>query len=132
MAVPAIPIIEGVISIVKNIAGGVVDHFEGKRKIKAAIVESKIKMAASEQSHNQDWEMKQLDNAGWKDDILFYLWVGFFIYSGFYPEQTAVIVKNWEILPDWFLKVFFWLVPAVLGIKKLGDTLPGLIKGVRK
>lgn len=129
---PAIPIIDGVVSIVKNVLGGVVDHFEGKRKLKQAITENKIRMAESEQAHNQDWEMKQLDNSGWKDDILFYAWIGFFVFSGFYPEKADEIVKNWQILPDWFLQIFFWLVAAVLGVKKLGETLPGLIKGIRK
>ena len=132
MAIPAIPIIDGVISIVKNVVGGVRDHFEGKRKLKKAIMDAKIKLAYDAQQHNQDWEMKQLDNAGWKDDVLFYSWIFFFIYSGFYPESAAEIIQNWEMLPDWFLKIFFWLVAAVLGIKKLGDTLPGLINGMRK
>ena len=35
------------------------------------------------------------------------------------------MIRSWEALPDWFLQVTFWIVAAVLGVKKIGDYLPG-------
>ena len=118
-------------SILSNIIGGVTDHFESKRKIKQALVDNKIRMAESALSHNQDWEMKQLDNSGWKDDVLFYSIIFFFVFTGIYPEKAAEIIKNWEILPDWFITIFGWVVAAVLGVKKIGDYLPMAIRGIK-
>lgn len=114
-----------------TIITGIVDHFKGKQEIKKAVVENKIRLAQSSQEFNQAWEMKQLENAGWKDDVLFYAWLAFFIWSGFDPDGAASVLKSWEALPEWFLKITFWIVAAVLGVKKLGDYLPGAIKGVK-
>ena len=124
-------LIAPITSIVNNLVGGVTDHFASKRKLKQAVTENKIRMAESTLSHNQDWEMKQLDNSGWKDDVLFYAIVFFFVYTGINPEHAGEIIKNWEILPDWFITIFGWVVAAVLGVKKIGDYLPMAIRGVK-
>jgi hypothetical protein len=117
--------------LIGTILGGVKDHFEGKRKVKAAITSNRIRMAESSQTHNQDWEMKQLDQAGWKDDILFYFFIGVFIWAGFDPEGSALFFKNIDVLPDWFIKVWFWVVASVLGVKKIGDYVPGLLSAIK-
>ena len=124
-------LIAPITSIVSNLVGGITDHFEGKRKIKQALTESKILMAQSTLSHNQSWEMKQLDNSGWKDDVLFYAIIFFFVYTGLNPDHAGEIIKNWQILPDWFITIFGWVVAAVLGVKKIGDYLPMAIRGVK-
>lgn len=75
--------------------------------------------------------MKQLENAGWKDDVLFFAWIGFFIWSGLAPEQAGEVIVAWENLPDWFLQVTFWIVAAVLGVKKIGDYLPSAVRSLK-
>jgi hypothetical protein len=117
--------------IVKEIIGGVRDHFAGKRKVKAAITENKIKLAQSAQSHNQEWEMKQLDNAGWKDDVLFYAFIGLFVWAGFDPEGASMFFQNLNVLPDWFIKTWFWLIASILGVKKIGDYVPSLMGAIK-
>lgn len=102
-----------------------------KHEVKKAVTENKIRLAQSEQTHNQSWEMKQLENAGWKDDVLFFAWIGFFAWSGFDPEGAGEVIKAWEQLPDWFLQVTFWIVAAVLGVKKLGDYLPNAMQALK-
>lgn len=111
---------------------GLAGHLENKQKIKAAVAENKARLAASEQDHNHDWEMRQLENAGWKDDILFYALLGMYVYSAIDPEGASRVFKNWEAIPEWFSQVTFWMVASILGVKKLGDYVPGLIAGIKQ
>ena len=115
-----------------SIVDGVKEHHKGKRKVKQAIINNQIRMAQSEQTHNQDWEMKQLDNTGWKDDVLFYAFIALFVWAGFDPEGSGKFFTNLSTLPDWFIKTWFWIVASVLGVKKIGDYAPGLISGITK
>ncbi|WP_243546199.1 hypothetical protein [Pseudodesulfovibrio tunisiensis] len=126
-----LPIIGAVAGLATTIVQGVTGHFKGKQEIRKAVVENRVRLARSDQEFNHEWEMKQLENAGWKDDVLFFAWIGFFIWSGFCPEEAAKVLHAWESLPDWFLQIFFWIVAAVLGVKKIGDYLPGAVRGVR-
>lgn len=123
--------ISTLIELVKMIVGGVTDSFKGKQAIKKAIIENKIKLAQNAQTHNQKWELDQLSNAGWKDDVLFYAFIAIFIWSGFDPDGAKVFFENLNVLPEWFVKTWFWIVASVLGVKKIGDYLPGAISGIR-
>jgi len=124
-------IIGAVVGVVKNVFGLFGDHLEGKRRIKAAITENRVRMAESEQTHNQTWEMKQLDNAGWKDDILFYAFIALFVWAGIDPDGAALFFENLNVLPDWFIKTWFWLMASILGVKKIGDYVPALMGAIK-
>ncbi|NDV20003.1 hypothetical protein GO013_11275 [Pseudodesulfovibrio sp. JC047] len=128
---PAPVIIAGLIGLGKMIIGGVSDSIKRKQELKKTVHENRIRLAASDREFNHQWEMKQLENAGWKDDVLFFAWIGFFIWSGVDPEGAGKVIKAWELLPDWFLQITFWIIAAVLGVKKIGDYLPATIKGVK-
>jgi hypothetical protein len=122
----------GIISTLGTaIVSGISGWIERKQELKAAEHESRVRMLKSEQDHNHEWEMKQLSGAGWKDDVLFYCWIGFFIWSGFDPDGSRAVVENWSALPDWFLEVSFWIIGGVLGVKKLGDYLPQAMRGIK-
>lgn len=127
----AIPFIGPILNLGSTIVGGINDHFEGNRKIKQAITENKCRLAANRQSHNQDWEMKQLDGSGWKDDALFYAWLLFFAWTAYDPESAKQVFDNWNALPDWFIQITGVIIGSVVGVKKLGDTLPGLFRGIK-
>lgn len=127
-----IAIVGALAGLASAVVDGIREHIKGRQEIKRAVVENKIRLAGSSLEFNQAWEMKQLENAGWKDDVLFYAWLAFFVWSGFDPAAAAEVLQSWEALPEWFLKITFWIVAAVLGVKKLGDYLPGTIRGVRR
>jgi hypothetical protein len=126
-----IPIIAAVAGLLTTVVDGVADHFKGKQELKKAVMENRVRLARSDREFNHDWEMKQLENAGWKDDVLFFAWIGFFIWSGVDPEGAGAVIRSWEALPDWFLQITFWIVAAVLGVKKIGDYLPGAVRGLK-
>jgi len=114
------------------IIGGVTDWFKGKQEIAKAETENRVRMLKDEQNHNHEWEMKQIAGAGWKDDILFYAVLGLWVWSAFDPESAAKVFHTWETtMPDYIIEITSWLVAAVLGVKKIGDYLPGAIRGIR-
>lgn len=117
--------------MLSDIVKGVTKIISKKVELKGAIIDNKMRLARSDQEYNHEWEMKQLDNAGYKDDVLFYAIIGMFVWSGFDPEASAQVFQNWNALPEWFLQVTMWLVASVIGVKKVGDYLPGLIAAVK-
>lgn len=127
----SIPIIGGLIELGKLVGKGILDNVKRKQEMKAKTHERKLEMAADKQNHNQDWELKQLENAGWKDDVLFYGIIGMFVWAGIDPDAASVFFKNIQTLPDWFIKIWFWTIASVLGVKKLGDYVPNFIQGVK-
>ena len=122
----------GIFGFLKEIIKPVSEWMQRKQKLKEAINNNKIRMAESEQDHNQNWEMRSLENAGWKDEVLFFAIVGMYVYSAVYPEGAAVVFENWDtVIPVWFSKITMWMVASILGVKKVGDYLPGAIAGIK-
>ena len=126
-----IPIIASVAGLLTTVVDGVADHMKRKQELKRTVMENRMRLARSDREFNHEWEMKQLENAGWKDDVLFFAWIGFFVWSGADPESAGDVIQAWETLPEWFLQVTFWIVAAVLGVKKIGDYLPAAVRGLR-
>lgn len=123
-------IIDAVAQLGTALVKGVSGFFERRHKIKEAETENRARLLRDEQSNNHEWEMRSLTNAGWKDDVLFYAIVGMYIYSAFDPEGSVKVFTNWELIPEWFRQITFWTVASVLGVKKIGQYLPGLINGI--
>ena len=128
----AIPIIGPLLRLGGSVVDGVNEHYEGKRRLKKAIVDNNIRLAQSEQTHNQSWEMRSLENAGWKDEVLFYSFIAMFVWAGFDPDGAKQFFENLSILPEWFVKTWLWIIASILGVKKIGDYAPSLIKGVKE
>ncbi len=128
----------GIAGLGSSIVDGVSGYFQrsqeirmAKHKMKVSLIQNRQRLAESQQTHNHEWEMKQLENVGYKDDILFYAWIGFFVYSGVFPEKAMVVFNGWNTMPAWFMEVSFWIIASVLGVKKIGENLPGMIAGIR-
>lgn len=118
-------------SLISTLIGGVTQFFKGRQEIKKAVIENKVRLAKDAQSFNHEWEMASLTNAGYKDDILFYAIVGMFVYSAIDPDGAAKVFKNWEAIPAWFREITMWMVASIIGVRKLGQYLPELMKGIR-
>jgi len=127
----AVGIVAAIGGLLSTVVEGVAGHLKQRQELKKKVMENRMRLASSDREFNHEWEMRQLENAGWKDDILFLAWIGFFIWSGVFPDEAARVIGAWERLPAWFLEITFWIVAAVLGVKKLGDYLPGMARGLR-
>ena len=103
-----------------------------RQDLKTAKTENEARLLRDEQSHNQAWEMRALTNAGWKDEALFILIMAMWVYSAIDPEGAKVVFENWkEAIPEWYRKITMWLVASIIGVKKIGDYLPGVIVGIK-
>jgi len=118
-------------ALLGSIISGITSTIQGKQRIKQAVIENKVRLAASTQEYNAQWELKALESAGFKDDILFYAFIAMFMWAGFDPDAAKQFFTNLQVLPDWMLKTWMWVVASVIGVKKVGDYLPGTIKGVK-
>jgi len=121
----------GIITLISTLIGGATQYFKGKQKIKAAVIDNKARLAASDQEYNAAWELKALENAGWKDELLFLSIIGVYVYSAIDPDGAATMFENWKAIPEWFRTVTLWTVAGIVGIKKLADYAPPLIKGIK-
>ncbi len=118
-------------SLVVSVVKAGIGYFERRQKLKNAVTENNIRLARSRETHNQTWELRQLMNTGWKDEILFFGIVGMYVYSAIDPDGAHKVFQNWDTIPEWFRTITSWMVAGVLGVKKLGDYLPALVAGVR-
>lgn len=118
-------------TLIGTIVTGITSTLRGKQKIKAAVIENRARLAASTQEYNAAWELRALENAGWKDELLFLSIIGVYVYSAVDPDGAAVMFKNWEAIPEWFRTVTLWTVASIVGIKKLADYGPPLVKGIK-
>jgi hypothetical protein len=117
--------------LVKGLISPVSDYFRRKQELKEATHMFRLEMAKSNQTHTQTWELLQLENNGWKDDVLFYAMILMFVWAGFDPDGAKEFFTNLNVLPEWFVKTWFWVVASVVGVKKVGDYAPSLIAGVK-
>ncbi|GAB7023771.1 hypothetical protein [Salidesulfovibrio brasiliensis] len=127
----AVGIVAALAGLFSTVVDGVTGHLRQRQELKKTVMENRMRLASSDREFNHEWEMRQLENTGWKDDVLFFAWIGFFIWSGVFPEKAGEVIRAWELLPQWFLEITFWIVAAVLGVKKIGDYLPGMARGLR-
>lgn len=123
--------VNAIVALGSTIISGVTQWFQGKQEIAKAAQENRARLLRSEQAHNHEWEMRQLENAGWKDDILFYAFIGLFVWAGFQPDDAGQFFLNVDTMPDWFKQTWMWMVASVLGVKKIGEMVPSLITGVK-
>lgn len=119
------------LTLIGTLISGATQYFKGKQEVKKAVIENKVRLAKDAQEFNHEWEMASLMNAGYKDDVLFYAIVGVFVYSAIDPEGAGKVFANWETIPAWFREITMWMVASIVGVKKLGQYLPELMKGIR-
>jgi len=127
-----IPIIGPIVEVVNTLIKGVADHFKQKQTIREKANERRAELASDQQSFNHEWELRGLENAGWKDDVLFYAIIGMYAYSAFDPEGATKVFDNWNVIPEWFSTITMWMVAAVLGVKKIGDYAPPAIAAIKQ
>ena len=117
--------------LITQAISGATSWLKSKQEIKKAEAENRARLLRDEQTHNQNWEMASLTNAGWKDDVLFYAFLAMFVWAGFDPNGAKEFFENLNVLPEWFVKTWLWMVASILGVKKLGEYTPALIQGIK-
>lgn len=116
-----IPLVGALFEIGKEFVTDWRQEKANKRKIKAAVAENKIRLAQSEQTHNQQWEMTALEG---RDTFLrrfsFSLLTFPLIWAGFDPEGAQqYFTEALGALPDWYVWAYTSVLGAIWGLTEL-------------
>lgn len=98
-----------------------------------ALLTSQAKLAEDKQSFNHAWEMASLKD---KDKGLRYL--SFFMFTSpiliavISPAHGTELFSRLELVPEWILQIWFYMIAGIWGIASLKDTVPQIIKSLRR
>jgi len=112
-------------SLIAGLAGSFIDDWKSKRQnqrdIEKAVADNKIRLAQSEQTHNEAWEMAALagnDNALRR--VSFLIWSAPMVWAAFDANSAAGFFKiALGALPDWYVGGYLAISGAVWGIAEL-------------
>ena len=116
--------------IVGTITGPAVDYFKQKQQLKYDLklktMEGKIKQeeakanrAIKELDSDTAWELKQLEQQGWKDDQVLIL-ISIPLVLVFIPSMAPYIFQGFSILattPEWYRWLIMLIFTAIYGIR---------------
>lgn len=93
---------------------------ENQRQVKKAVTENRIRLAQSEQSHNQAWEMAALEGGDkWLRRVSFFLLSFPLVWAGFDPESArAYFSEALGVLPDWYTGAYIGVLGAIWGLSE--------------
>jgi hypothetical protein len=102
---------------------------QNKREVERAVTENRIRLAVSEQEHNQGWEMRALEG---RDNVLrrvsFLIWSAPMLWAAWDPQgATAYFRDALGALPEWYVYGYLAISGAVWGISEMKGM--GLLKG---
>lgn len=94
---------------------------EDQREVERAVVENKIRLAQSEQSHNEAWEMAALEG---RDNLLrrlsFAAWSIPLVWAAFDAASAEHYFKvALGALPEWYVAGYLAITGAIWGIAEL-------------
>lgn len=102
---------------------------ENKRQVERAVAENRIRLAQSEQSHNQEWEMRALEGRdSWLRRVSFAVWSTPIVWAGFDAEgATSYFNDALAALPDWYIYGYLAVSGAIWGVVEMKQA--GLLRG---
>lgn len=117
--------IAALVAIAGQIAGGWFDDWkasrENARQVEAAVAQNKIRLALSEQEHNQAWEMAALEGRdNWLRRVSFAMWSFPMVWAYFSPEAARQYFgESLAGLPEWYVGGYLAITGAVWGLSEL-------------
>lgn len=91
------------------------------RDVARAVTENRIRLASSEQSHNQEWEMRAMTGADvWLRRLSFAAWSAPMVWAYADPAGAAqYFTVSLAGLPDWYVGGYLAITGAVWGIAEM-------------
>lgn len=90
-----------------------------ERAIKAAMVERKIELIKEGMHADAAWEVEQIKNSGWKDELVIIV-LTIPLVLVFIPKTAPYVLTGFQILeqtPDWYRWLVMLIFTAVYGIR---------------
>ncbi len=116
--------------IISGLTGPVAGYFQKRTELKYQLkltkLESKIKLEearanrkAQELQADTNWELKQLEKQGWKDDWILIL-LSIPLVMSFIPPLTVYVWAGFQVLaatPEWYRWLIMLIFTAIYGIR---------------
>jgi hypothetical protein len=116
--------------IIEGVTGPVADYFKQRTKLKYDLklkkLESQIRIedakatrAIKELDSDTAWELKQLEQQGWKDDWVLIL-LSIPLVLVFIPQMAPYIYSGFSVLattPEWYRWLIMLVFTAIYGIR---------------
>jgi hypothetical protein len=108
----------------------IAEYFQQRQKLKAdlrlkklegkvKIEEAKTLMRIKELQSDTTWELRQIQNSGWKDEWVLIL-LSIPLVLVFFPVTAAYVLQGFEILeqtPEWYRYLIIMIFAAIYGIR---------------
>lgn len=112
------------LGLLGGLIGTVAEDWKAKRQnareVERAVAENRIALAKSEVTHNQEWEMRQLEGADkWVRRLSFAMWsfpMGWAAFDA--PGAQAFFRDALGALPEWYVWGYLSVTGAVWGISE--------------
>jgi hypothetical protein len=126
-----IPFIGPIIDLVGNIFGGVNDHFKGKRELKKAELNTRMRIMEAKATHDIDWEKLWAAQAAesWKDEW-WTMVVSIPLVMVFVPAMVPHVQAGFAAL-DTLPEFYKWMVMTAFGAS-FGVRIVPKLKGMLK
>ena len=117
--------IAALLAIAGQVAGSFVEDWKAKREnarqVERAVTENRIRLAQSEQTHNQEWEMRALEGRdSWLRRVSFFMWSAPLLWAYFDPAGAkAYFTESLAGLPEWYVGGYLAITGAVWGLSEL-------------
>lgn len=116
--------------IIEGVTGPVADYFKQRTKLKyelklkkleslVKIEDAKANRAIKELDSDTAWELKQIENSGWKDEWVLIL-LSIPLVLVFIPATAPYIYNGFAVLattPDWYRWLIMLVFTAIYGIR---------------
>lgn len=121
------------LTFIAGLVGGVfhdwLDRRKDRREIERAVVENKIRLAQSHETHNQAWEMAALEG---RDALLrrasFAAWSAPVLWAAVDPAGARRFFdESLGALPEWYIVGYLGITGAIWGIAELRSM--GVMRG---
>lgn len=128
---------QALIAPITGVISTVLERKKEKSKAKhertMAVINNQARLAQSTLEANHSWEMASLQD---KDKVLrnvsFFLFTFPLVITSIWPETGKVLFANLELVPEWLMHIYFYMIAGVWGISALKDNVSQIVSSLRK
>lgn len=108
-----------------GIVQGILDDRKNKRELKNAIKEKQIERAKAGQLAEVQWNIKSLENSGWKDEWLTIILSIPLVLVFFHPAVPTILqgFQTLEQTPLWYRSAVGVMIASAFGYQKIAGAL---------
>ncbi len=127
---------QALIAPITGVISTVLERKREKSKAKheraMAVINNQARLAQSTLEFNHSWEMASLQD---KDKVLrnvsFFLFTFPLVITSISPETGKVLFANLELVPEWLMHIYFYMIAGVWGISALKDNVSQIVSSLR-